>query len=414
MAGETFATPGTVAAGDAARASWAQKVHETLVVLGKSRYVHLGGNEMDGHTSESYERLRSAVPIDLCEEDYRGLTLTLVVLMRVANASGTVQVRLRNTDDGSNVAETTAENDTTLTRYTAAVTLPTTPQQVAEIVLLARKHGLPVVARGAGTGLSGGAVPQQGGIIVSLTRMNRVLEIDREDRTAHGGVAVDRDRDREQRGHRQGAREVVRGHRERIRRAAAAQRVDAPRDPGRGHEAGAEGIRCGEAGQRQRDEAAGGEREADPLERARSLAARDAPADHRGLHHREQDQRAGAGGEPEIGERERGRVGEERGGGAPAAGAARGCARGEGEQHERARAEAQQRERRRIDRAIAERGAAQQRVRREPEERGAGERGDREGRALRHDAIMPDGAGARSSRPVVAAATPIHSAEINR
>src|SRR3954462_10188351 len=66
----------------------------------------------------------------------------------------------------------------------AAVALPTTAQQVAEIVLLARQAGLPGGARGAGTGLSGGAVPQQGGIIISLTRMNRILEIDREDRTA--------------------------------------------------------------------------------------------------------------------------------------------------------------------------------------------------------------------------------------
>src|SRR3954467_5759818 len=66
----------------------------------------------------------------------------------------------------------------------AAVALPTTPEQVAEIVRLAKAAGLPVVARGAGTGLSGGAVPQQDGIIVSLTRMNRILEIDREDHTA--------------------------------------------------------------------------------------------------------------------------------------------------------------------------------------------------------------------------------------
>jgi glycolate oxidase len=66
----------------------------------------------------------------------------------------------------------------------SAVALPTTAQQVAELVVLARQAGLPVVARGAGTGLSGGAVPQQGGIIISLTRMNRILEIDREDRTA--------------------------------------------------------------------------------------------------------------------------------------------------------------------------------------------------------------------------------------
>src|SRR3954467_7803661 len=66
----------------------------------------------------------------------------------------------------------------------AAVALPTTPEQVAEIVRLAKAAGLPVVARGAGTGLSGGAVPQQDGIIVSLTRMDRILEIDPIDRTA--------------------------------------------------------------------------------------------------------------------------------------------------------------------------------------------------------------------------------------
>src|SRR5438128_601922 len=62
----------------------------------------------------------------------------------------------------------------------SAVALPTTPEQVADIVRLARLAELPVVARGAGTGLSGGAVPQQGGIIIGLTRMNRILEIDRE------------------------------------------------------------------------------------------------------------------------------------------------------------------------------------------------------------------------------------------
>lgn len=65
-----------------------------------------------------------------------------------------------------------------------AVVLPTNAQQVSEVVKLARVAGLPVVARGAGTGLSGGAVPQDGGIIIALTRMNNVLEIDREDRTA--------------------------------------------------------------------------------------------------------------------------------------------------------------------------------------------------------------------------------------
>src|SRR5215207_8872528 len=70
----------------------------------------------------------------------------------------------------------------------SAVALPTTAQQVADIVLLARQAGLPVVARGAGTGLSGGAVPQQGGIIISLTRMNRILEIDHSRLDQRGAV----------------------------------------------------------------------------------------------------------------------------------------------------------------------------------------------------------------------------------
>jgi glycolate oxidase len=70
------------------------------------------------------------------------------------------------------------------TAMPAAVALPTTTEQVAAIVRLANEFNLPVTARGAGTGLSGGAVAQRGGIIISLTRMDRVLEVDREDRTA--------------------------------------------------------------------------------------------------------------------------------------------------------------------------------------------------------------------------------------
>ncbi len=66
----------------------------------------------------------------------------------------------------------------------AAVVLPRTTEQVAAIVKLAAQAGLPVIPRGAGTGLSGGAVAQQGGIIIALTRMDTVLEVDREDRTA--------------------------------------------------------------------------------------------------------------------------------------------------------------------------------------------------------------------------------------
>ena len=52
----------------------------------------------------------------------------------------------------------------------------------APIVKIARDCGEPIVARGAGTGLCGGAVPTAGGVIVSLMRMNRILELDLQNR----------------------------------------------------------------------------------------------------------------------------------------------------------------------------------------------------------------------------------------
>jgi glycolate oxidase len=58
------------------------------------------------------------------------------------------------------------------------VVLPESTQQVADVVRLARSLGMPIVARGAGTGLSGGALPIEGGIVVGLSRMTRILDVD--------------------------------------------------------------------------------------------------------------------------------------------------------------------------------------------------------------------------------------------
>ena len=60
-----------------------------------------------------------------------------------------------------------------------AVALPTTTAEVAELVRLASEHRVPIVPRGAGTGLSGGATSVAGGLTISFMRMNRILEIDR-------------------------------------------------------------------------------------------------------------------------------------------------------------------------------------------------------------------------------------------
>jgi glycolate oxidase len=58
------------------------------------------------------------------------------------------------------------------------VVLPASSQDVAKIVKIAAHYQAPVVPRGAGTGLSGGAIPIHGGIVIVFTRMNRILEVD--------------------------------------------------------------------------------------------------------------------------------------------------------------------------------------------------------------------------------------------
>src|SRR5438309_10073321 len=59
-----------------------------------------------------------------------------------------------------------------------AVVSPLTAEEVAAVVKVARRMGVAVVPRGGGTGLAGGAVPIEGGIVVNMTMMNRVLELD--------------------------------------------------------------------------------------------------------------------------------------------------------------------------------------------------------------------------------------------
>ena len=59
-----------------------------------------------------------------------------------------------------------------------AVVFPTCTEDVVEVVKVSRSENVPVIARGAGTGLSGGAVVTEGGIVVSFARMKKILEID--------------------------------------------------------------------------------------------------------------------------------------------------------------------------------------------------------------------------------------------
>ncbi len=65
-----------------------------------------------------------------------------------------------------------------------AVTLPADTDEVAAVLAVCRAHGAPVVARGSGTSLSGGALPHPDGVVLSLARLNRILAVDPLNRTA--------------------------------------------------------------------------------------------------------------------------------------------------------------------------------------------------------------------------------------
>src|SRR5499427_856831 len=66
----------------------------------------------------------------------------------------------------------------------AVVVFPLSTEEVSQIVRACNRFGVPYTARGAGTGLSGGAIPARGGVLISLARMTRILEIDVENMCA--------------------------------------------------------------------------------------------------------------------------------------------------------------------------------------------------------------------------------------
>ncbi len=69
-------------------------------------------------------------------------------------------------------------------RVPLAVALPETTAQVAAVMKYCHRYGIPVVPRGAGTSLSGGAIPQEDAVVLGLSKMSRILEVDYANRTA--------------------------------------------------------------------------------------------------------------------------------------------------------------------------------------------------------------------------------------
>ncbi len=73
----------------------------------------------------------------------------------------------------------------TIFRATAdAIVFPRSTEEVAACVRRANAEGLPFVARGAGTGLAGGCLPTEGGVVLALTRMTRIVEVDYDNQVA--------------------------------------------------------------------------------------------------------------------------------------------------------------------------------------------------------------------------------------
>ncbi|MBU1986020.1 MAG: FAD-binding protein, partial [Proteobacteria bacterium] len=64
------------------------------------------------------------------------------------------------------------------------VAFPDSTDQVVALMRLASTHVFPVVARGAGSGMTGGSLPIKGGMVLTLSRLNRILEIDRDNQIA--------------------------------------------------------------------------------------------------------------------------------------------------------------------------------------------------------------------------------------
>ncbi|KAA3503342.1 FAD-binding protein [Rhizobium rhizogenes] len=75
-------------------------------------------------------------------------------------------------------------------RLPLAVALPKTTEQVSAVLKYCHRYGIPVVPRGAGTSLSGGAIPQEDAVVIGLSKMASILELDFYNRTARVQAGV--------------------------------------------------------------------------------------------------------------------------------------------------------------------------------------------------------------------------------
>ena len=90
----------------------------------------------------------------------------------------------RRVKAGTTGRELYRKDASTMEGGTSVVCLPGSTDEVRACVLAANRHGVPFVARGSGTGLAGGAVPLDGEVVISLSRMNEIVSVDEVNRQA--------------------------------------------------------------------------------------------------------------------------------------------------------------------------------------------------------------------------------------
>ncbi len=106
------------------------------------------------------------------------VTLSAAILAQLAAIVGPEHLLLPGATDAAAYAAYGRDQTEDLLFVPAAVVRPGTPEEVAAVLRLCHDGGLPITPRGAGTGLSGGALPQHRGLVLSTERFNRILEID--------------------------------------------------------------------------------------------------------------------------------------------------------------------------------------------------------------------------------------------
>jgi glycolate oxidase len=82
------------------------------------------------------------------------------------------------TPEAENFNDFASDNTEDLVYYPSVVLLPRTPQEISQVLQFCNANSLPITARGAGTGLAGGALPTHGGIVLAMQRFNEILHID--------------------------------------------------------------------------------------------------------------------------------------------------------------------------------------------------------------------------------------------